>query len=145
MSTRTGDRALGALVLAGSAWFWWAAGALDHGFGDPVGPTAFPRLVAVPTGLCALVILLRPDPDEAWWHGRQSLMQMGALVVLCLYPLAIEPLGFVVSTALGAAALALALGAGPGRAAVIGAFAGPGLFLVFDALLGLPLPLWPAL
>ena len=144
-ATRRGDRALGAVMLAGSAWFWWAAGRIEVGFGDPIGPAAFPRLVAVPTALCAAILLLRPEPDERWLHGRQSALQAAALAVLCLYPLAIEPLGFPMATALGSAALAVTLGAGALAALAVGALAGPVLFAVFDAALGLPLPAWPAL
>ena len=144
-TTRRGDRALGAVALAGSAWLWWEAGTLDGGFGDPVGPAAFPRLVAVPTGLLALLVLLRPDADARWWHGRQTLLQLAALAALLLYPAALEPLGFPLATALGAAALALVMGAGPARALAVGVVAGPGLQLVFSGLLGLPLPAWPGL
>ena len=143
--SRRGDRILGALALAASAWLWWAAGGLEASFGDPIGPAAFPRLIAVPTALCAALLLLRPGPDERWWHGRQSLRQLAALGALLLYPPAIEPLGFPLATALGAFALALALGARVGRAALLGALAGPCLFALFDTALGLPLPGWPRL
>ena len=143
-ATRRGDRMLGAAMLVASAWFWWIAGSLDGGFGDPVGPAAFPRLVAVPTGLCALFLLLRPDPDARWLHGRQTGAQLLALVVLALYPAAIEPLGFPLASTLGAGALAMILGARSGPAAIVGVASGLGLYAVFDPLLGLPLPGLPA-
>lgn len=143
--TRRGDRVLGGLMLAGAAWLWWAAGSLEGGFGDPVGPAAFPRLIAAPTALCALVLLLRPGADAAWLHGRQTALQLAAVAALLVYPAAVEPLGFPAATALGAAALALTMGAGPGRALLVGAAAGPGLQAVFAGLLGLALPAWPDL
>ena len=131
-------------MLLGAAWMWWAAGSLQGGFGDPVGPTAFPRLIAAPTGLCALVLMLRPGPDAVWLRGRQTGLQLAALAALLLYPAVVEPLGFPLATALGSAALALAMGAGPGRAAAVGAVAGAGLQAVFAGLLGLSLPALPA-
>ena len=142
--TRRGDRAAGAVVLLLSAAYWWEAGNLASGFGDPLGPAAFPRLIAVPTGLLALFLILRPDPDARWWHDRQSVAQMLSLAALLAVPILIEPLGFPVTATIGAGALALLFGAGPLAALVTGLAVGFGLFLVFDALLGLPLPGWPA-
>ena len=141
---RVGDRLAGAVVLVAASWYWWEAGSLEVAFGDPVGPSAFPRLIAVPTVLFALALILRPDPDAGWWHGRQTLLQIAALAVLALFPPLIEPLGFPLASALGAGALAAILGAGPVAAIVTGVLTGPGLFVAFDTALGLPLPLWPA-
>ena len=143
--TRRGDRAAGAVVLVLSVLYWRAAGSIGGGFGDPVGPAAFPRLIAVPTGLLALFLLVRPDPDERWWHGRQSIAQAAALASLLAVPLLIEALGFPVTASLGGAALALVLGARPVAALVTGLVVGFGLYLAFDAVLGLPLPGWPDL
>ena len=141
--TRRGDRAAGAVVLLVSAAYWWEAGRLASGFGDPLGPAAFPRLIAVPTGLLALFLILRPDPDARWWHGRQSVAQLLALAALLAVPILIEPLGFPLTATIAAAALAVLFGAGPLAALLTGLAVGFGLFAAFDALLGLPLPGWP--
>ncbi len=143
--TRRGDRATGAVVLVLSVLYWRAAGDIGGGFGDPVGPAAFPRLIAVPTGLLALFLLVRPDPDERWWHGRQTGAQAAAVASLLAVPLLIEVLGFPITASLGAGALALVLGARPVPALLAGALVGFGLFVAFDTLLGLPLPGWPDL
>ena len=142
-ATRRGDRAAGAVVLAVSVAYWWAASDLGGGFGDPVGPAAFPRLIAVPTGALALFLLVRPDPDARWWHGRQSAAQMAALAALLAVPVLIEPLGFPITATLAGAALAIVLGAGPVAALLTGLAVGVGLFVAFDTVLGLPLPALP--
>ena len=142
-TTRRGDRAAGAVVLVLSVLYWRAAGDLGGAFGDPIGPAAFPRLIAVPTGALALFLLVRPDPDERWWHGRQSGAQAAALASLIAVPLLIEALGFPVTASLGGAALALVLGARPLLALATGLVVGFGLYLAFDTVLGLPLPGWP--
>ena len=141
--SRIADRITGVVVLVVSVWYWWIAGDLDHGFGDPVGPTAFPRLVAVSTALLAAFLIFRPDPDARWWHGRQSIEQLLGLAALCIYPLMIESLGFPISTAISAGALALVFGARPLAAIGLGVASGLVLFVMFDMVLGLPLPAWP--
>ena len=142
-ATRRGDRAAGALVLLLSAAYWWEAGRLEGGFGDPLGPAAFPRLIAVPTAALALFLILRPDPDALWWHGRQTAAQLAALASLLAVPLLVEPLGFPITATLAGGALAVVLGAGPLAALLTGLAVGVGLFVVFDSVLGLPLPGWP--
>ena len=109
-----------------------------------MGPAAFPRLIAVPTGLLALFLLIRPDPDERWWHGRQTGAQAAALASLLAVPFLVEALGFPLTASLAAAALALVFGARPVLALATGIVVGFGLFVVFDAVLGLPLPGWPS-
>lgn len=143
-ATRRGDRIAGAVVLVLSVLYWRAAGGIGGGFGDPVGPAAFPRLIAVPTGALALFLMIRPDPDERWWHGRQSGAQAAALASLLAVPFLIEALGFPITASLGGGALALVLGARALAALVTGLMVGFGLYLAFDTLLGLPLPGWPA-
>ena len=143
--TRLGDRAAGAVVLVVSAAYWWAAADLSGGFGDPVGPAAFPRLIALPTGALALLLILRPDPDARWWHGRQTAAQVAALAALVAVPVLVEPLGFPVTATIAGAGLAVVLGAGPVAALLTGVAVGVGLFVAFDTVLGLPLPGWPGI
>jgi putative tricarboxylic transport membrane protein len=140
---RLSDRIAGAGFLALAIWIWAAAGSFQQSFGDPVGPAAFPRLVAAPMALCALVMIAAPDLEPVWPRGRALMRQGGALAALLLYPALLVPLGFPLATLAAVAALARTLGAGWGRGAAAGAAMGVGLWLVFDAGLGLPLPLLP--
>jgi putative tricarboxylic transport membrane protein len=51
----------------------------------------------------------------------------------------------VLATALGVALLGRLLGSGWGKSAISGVVMSVGLFVVFDNLLGLPLPLYPGI
>lgn len=145
MTARLSDRIAGVIFVALALWYGSTAGDFSVSFGDPVGPALFPQLLAIPMGLLALVLIVRPDPDPVWFRGPAALRQGVLLAVLLGYPLAIEPLGFPLSTFLGTAFLARVLGGTWLQAAASGLVVGPGLFILFDVLLGLPLPLAPDL
>lgn len=135
------DRIAGLLIAAIAVWYGVVAGTYEQGFGDPLGPAAFPRMVAVPLGLLALVLLVRPDAEPAWPRARVLLRQAGALLVLILYAVLLEDLGFPLATFLAVTLLARELGAGWRAALMTGLGLGAGLWVLFDPLLGLPLPL----
>ncbi len=143
LDRRLSDRIAGVIILALAVWYWWIANGFRESFGDPVGPSAFPQMVAVPTALFALFMIVRPDPSPAWVRGWRLARQAGFLATLLAYPLLIEPLGFPASTLLGTAVLARLLGARWLAAVITGLVVGPGLYVIFDPLLGLPLPLGP--
>lgn len=143
MTKGLSDRIAGAVILALAAWYWWVAEGFSESFGDPVGPAAFPQMVAVPTAAFALFLILRPDPDPVWIHVPGVWRQLATVATLFAYPYLIEPLGFPAATFLAGAALSRVLGAGWLAAALTGAALGPGLYILFDPLLGLPLPLLP--
>jgi len=145
LDARLSDRIAGAVLLAAAVWYGWAASGYQQGFGDPVGPSLFPQIVAVPLGLLALALMLRPDPDPTWLHGSNTLRQGATLLILAAYPALIEPLGFPAATFLGTLLMARVLGGGWLQSALAGLIVGAGLFLTFDTLLGLPLPLEPDL
>lgn len=144
MTRRLGDRIAGAILLVLAIAYGLGASNFQVSFGDPVGPAAFPRLISVPMALFALALLIRPDPDPIW-KTAAGVRQILSVAVLFAYPFVIEPLGFPLSTAIGATLLARLLGAPWGPAAVLGLALGFGLFVVFDMLLGLPLPFEPDL
>lgn len=137
------DRILGLVVLGLVIWYGWTAGSYEASFGDPLGPAAFPQMLAVPTALLSLFLILRPDPDPIWTSGRPARRQAATIAVLLAYAFFLEDLGFILSTALGAIAMSRLLGAGWAKSAVAGIALAVALFVVFDTLLGLPLPLYP--
>jgi putative tricarboxylic transport membrane protein len=143
LHARLSDRIAGAIILALAAWYGWTASSYQLSFSDPVGPSLFPQLVAVPLGLLALALIVRPDPDPTWLHGSHTARQGATLLILIAYPVLLEPLGFPFSTFLGTLLLARVLGAGWLQSTLTGLVVGLGLFLTFDTLLGLPLPLEP--
>ena len=138
------DRITGLLIAALAVWYGWTASGFEEGFGDPVGPSAFPEMLAVPMGVFALFLVVKPDPEPNWPHGRPLLRQLGMVATLIAYPLVLEPLGFPIATALGGIVMSLLLG-GPRRGSAISAVAvALGLFVTFDTVLGLHLPLLPS-
>lgn len=144
MTRGLSDRIAGAILLVLAIAYGLGASNFQVSFGDPVGPAAFPRLLAVPMALFALALLIRPDPDPVW-KAAAGVRQLLTVAVLFAYPFVIEPLGFPLSTGIGAALLARVLGAPWGPAAALGLALGFGLFALFDMLLGLPLPFGPDL
>lgn len=137
------DRILGLLILVLTIFYGWTAGSYEASFGDPLGPAAFPQMLAVPAALLSLFLVLRPDPDPAWATGLPAMRQIATVGVLIAYAFLLEDLGFVVATALGASAMGRLLGAGWQKSVISGVAMAVGLFVVFDTLLGLPLPLYP--
>ncbi|MEF2553738.1 tripartite tricarboxylate transporter TctB family protein [Aurantimonas sp. A2-1-M11] len=143
MSIRIGDRIAGAILLALAIAHFIAAGSFTVAFGDPAGPALFPRIVAVPLGLFSLFLLLRPDPDVRWFRWPQAAGQFGTLAVLLAYPIVLEPLGFPLATTLATIVLSKILGGTWLQATATGLVVGFGLFFLFDAGFGLPLPAGP--
>lgn len=137
------DRILGLTVLGLAIWYGWTAGDYEASFGDPLGPAAFPQMLAVPAALLSLFLILRPDPDPSWASGLPALRQIATVAVLLAYAFFLEDLGFILATALGAVAMSRLLGAGWVKSTVAGVVLAVALFVVFDTLLGLPLPPYP--
>lgn len=143
MTARLSDRIAGTILLALAIWFFVQAGSYNVAFGDPAGPSLFPRAVAVPVGLLAVVLILRPDRDPMWFRWPNVGSQAATVVILFAYPALIEPVGFPLSTALAAALLARILGGGWLQSVLSGLLIGFGLFFMFDDGFGLPLPVGP--
>jgi putative tricarboxylic transport membrane protein len=140
---RLSDRVAGAILFALAVWFWWEAGTYKVAFGDPAGPSLFPRVVAVPFALLALVLIVRPDPDPDWLKWPAAAKQFGALIVLFGYPMAIQPLGFPIATFLACLPLSMILGGSWLQATLASLGIALGLYFLFDGLFGLPLPPGP--
>lgn len=137
------DRIAGAILFLLAIWYWWQAGTYVVRFGDPAGPALFPRVVAVPFALLALVLIVRPDPNPTWLTWPAAARQIGALVVLFTYPLAIKPLGFPIATFAACLPLSMILGGTWLQATLTSLAIALGLYFLFDRLFGLPLPPGP--
>lgn len=113
----------------------------DLQIGDPLGADTFPYLLAVVMGITALYLIVRPDPSPHW-PDPPHLVQMALIVVvLCVYAVLLEDLGFIVATFLAVAILSWRLGARPVSALLTGVGVSVVLYGLFDRVLGLPLPL----
>ncbi|MBW6391229.1 tripartite tricarboxylate transporter TctB family protein [Billgrantia antri] len=137
------DRIFGILLIVLAVAYGWGASQFPEPFGgsESIGPDTFPTLLAVVLGLSSLYLIVRPDPDNAWPWSRTGIELIVAVIVLVLYAMLLEPLGFIISTTLAVGTLCWRMGAAPLRAYLVGAVAGVVVFLLFSFALDLALPL----
>ncbi|MDN5567933.1 MAG: tripartite tricarboxylate transporter TctB family protein [Paracoccus sp. (in: a-proteobacteria)] len=140
-----GDRLFGAFMMVVALGYILNARTIQDSFmSDPVGPRVFPYLIGAVVMIAALVMVLRPDPDEEWPAGPM-VAQLGlALAVLAGYAYAITPLGFLIPTAVAAGVLSWQIGGNPKRSVLSGVGLSIGLFVMFRVVLGLGLKGLPA-
>jgi putative tricarboxylic transport membrane protein len=138
------DRVFAAAILLLALGYGSIAFTLEAPFQyDPLGPGAWPSILTVVVALCAVGVLLRPDPDPSWGDAR-TLTRVGAMLVsLVAYAALFEPLGFIISTAVFCAGTALSLKARPLPALLFGLGLGVIGYLVGVELLSLNLPSGP--
>ncbi|MDQ2778893.1 MAG: tripartite tricarboxylate transporter TctB family protein [Pseudomonadota bacterium] len=135
------DRILGACcVVAGVAMGLAARGYAAPISYEPVGPRAFPLLLAGLLAAGGLWLALRPGP-----HGfdlaRSNWKPIGlAVAAVFVYTALFQTLGFPLATALMAVPVGMAFG-GTWKQSLIGGVAlGVVLYLLFDKLLDVVLP-----
>jgi len=151
------DLFLGLVVLGVSAGYLHAASQIPESLlADGVGASGVPTalgwaMAALGLILCARSLLARApgkiaaipaDEDKETPAGmRPHLLALGLLAILAAYVVITPYLGYVGSTALLVGAVARFSGAAFGRNLLIIAIAGAlGLWLLFDPLLSIPLP-----
>jgi putative tricarboxylic transport membrane protein len=134
------DRLTGLVLLALAIAYGVTASGYEAMIGDPLGPAVFPLVIAIPLGLFSLYLIVRPDPGPDWARGRPLLMQALSVITLLLYAFLLEPLGFIVSTFVAVVVLGWLLGAKAARAGAAGLGIAVVLFVLFNNVLGLPLP-----
>ncbi|WLI47460.1 tripartite tricarboxylate transporter TctB family protein [Pseudomonas beijingensis] len=127
--------------LALMAWPYQAAFSYE-----PVGPRAFPLLILGLMGLALLYMLFRPTPvvhsDDDPQLDRETLQKIGICVVLLLvFAGTFEPLGFIVASILIGVPMARLYGGRWVPSVVIISLMAIGLYLLFDKLMDVPLPL----
>ncbi|MBS9404200.1 tripartite tricarboxylate transporter TctB family protein [Halomonas sp. TRM85114] len=137
------DRIFGILMIVLAVAYGWGTTQFPESFGgtEAVGPETFPRLLAIVLGLSSLYMVVRPDPDNAWPWSRTGIELIIAVVVLVLYSMLLQPLGFIISTTLAVGTLCWRMGSRPVKAYVTGAISGVVVYLVFNFALDLALPL----
>ncbi len=147
------DRILGLLCLALAAAMAWAA----HGYAaeisyEPVGPRAFPTLLAAVLALAGLWLALRPTwaaapapvpvPGAAQdaTHGGVGLPLALTVGAMLAYALLFQWLGFVLATALMTVPVGRCFGGRPLPLLATGLGLGLGLFFLFDKVFDVILP-----
>lgn len=81
----------------------------------------------------------------AWPFDRHLLVPVILIILLSLYLFLLDWLGFLIATPLFLLTAMMALGSGVRRAAAVGIAFTVGAYVVFDTLLGVPLPAIPFL
>lgn len=140
--TSLGDRILGLGLLVLAVAYGWAAQQWPEPFGgaEAVGPDTFPTILAVVLVAGSLYLMIKPDPDARWPLGKSALELVVSLVVLVVYALLLEPLGFVIATTLAVGTLSWRMGAAPRRAFLTGLVSAVVVFVLFNYGLSLSLP-----
>ena len=140
----TGDRIFGAVMILPALEYILSASTIQVPlFPDPMGPKAFPYLIAGGVIVASLVMILRPDPEAEWPAMRTLAALVFAVVVMVAYAYALKPLGFLVPTAIAAGILSYQLSPRPMAAALSGIGLSIGLFVFFRYALGLGLLPFP--
>ena len=139
------DRILGiGCLLLGAAMAWASRSYAAEISYEPVGPRAFPLLVLFLLGLCAIALMLEKKSDTVW-APPPVLKRIGLLFLIVLvYALLFDKLGFMIATALMTVPVARFFG-GSWKQGVLGGIGlGVGMFFFFDRLLDVALPtgLW---
>lgn len=134
------DRLTGLALLALAVAYGIAAGGYQAMIGDPLGPAVFPMALAIALGGLSVYLIVRPDPEPDWPKRRALLKQVLTLVAFVGYTYLLEPLGFLVSTFVAVVVLGWLLGARLWQAGAAGVAIAAVLFVLFDTVLGLPLP-----
>ncbi|MGY2439272.1 tripartite tricarboxylate transporter TctB family protein [Pseudomonas sp. SDO52101_S400] len=132
------------LVCAGLALMAWPyQAAFSY---EPVGPRAFPLLMLGLMSLALLYMVFRPAPikhsEDEPPLDRETLTKIGICVVLLLvFAGTFEPLGFIAASILTGVPMARLYGGRWVPSVVIISLMAVGLYLLFDRLMDVPLPL----
>jgi len=140
----TGDRIFGLVTIVVALGYIASATQIQTSFiSDPVGPRLFPYLVSGVAILCALTMVIRPDPDADWPGLGMAAKLVFACAVMFGYAVTIRPAGFILPTVVVAGILSYLIAPRPAVAAATGVGFAVGLFVLFKYVLGLGLVAWP--
>lgn len=135
------DRVLGVFALILAALMTWAGWDLEAPFAyEPVGPRAFPLLIALIIGLCGLWLVIKGgnpierNPPRA--NARITVM----VVIIAAYAFLFQWLGFIISTALMTVFVGRLFSGSWTKCAIGGVVMGISFFLLFDKVLDVVLP-----
>ncbi len=138
------DRIFGVFGLLFAGLVVWATGRIEESFiQDPLGPKAFPLVIAALVALSSAVMLVRPDPNPAWPALTKWLEMAITVGVMFAYAIALPELGFVLSSTVLASFMVWRLGGTPLQSVVGGLVMSAGIYLIFTYGLSLSLAKGP--
>lgn len=137
----TSDRILGAVCVAAAVAMSVAA----HDYAaqisyEPVGPRAFPTLLAALIGIAGAWLVIRPSGHSAAVAPGRLGALTGCVIATVIYALLFQWLGFIIATALMAVPVGIAFGGNWKQSLAGGIGLGVGLYVLFDKLLDVVLP-----
>lgn len=139
------DRIFAAVWLACTVAYAYAARDYVAPYSyEPIGPRAFPMLLAAISAVCSAWLLIRPARFAETLHGLPPGGVPKAAVLgfaLIGYGVVFEWLGFPLATLLVTLVIGRLFGGGWSRILVAGTGLGVGLYVLFDRLLDVTVPL----
>lgn len=134
------DRLTGLIVTLLAVAFFAAASQLEEPFfADPLGPKLFPMLISGVACLAGITMILKPDAEPNW-PGLPTLLRLIiATSILFFYAFTLKPLGFLLPTAIAAAAISYQIKPQAAASVSTGIGLSIGLFVIFKFGLGLSL------
>ena len=140
---RINDRVFGILMLILAIAYGWEATQFPEPFGgsESVGPETFPLILSFLLGISAIYMIIRPDEDEAW-PVKSMLLELSVIAIaIIVFAWAIEPIGFIPSAFGIVSYLCWRMGAKPLNSAIMGLISSVVIFVLFNTVLELALPL----
>ena len=135
------DRILGvlAMLVAGAmaAAAWGYAAPFEY---EPVGPRAFPLLLASGMAACGAWLTFKSSQPAQWLHGLQLQHVAVCAGAVLVYAVLFQLLGFVLATALMAIPIGRVFGGSWPKCVGTGIGLGVVLFVLFDKVLDVVLP-----
>jgi putative tricarboxylic transport membrane protein len=108
---------------------------------EPIGPAKYPMLLALLMGLCGIWFIIRPGAEPQWPDSRLWRKVVIMFALLLAYAWLFQLLGFMLATALLTVGLGRLYDGRWLQCVIGGALLGPGLYVFFDRLLDVALPI----
>jgi len=138
------DRLTGLFIIVVALAFFAGATQLEAPFfADPLGPKAFPMMIASVALIAGMGMVLRPGEPPEWPELATIARLILATIILVFYAYSLKQLGFLLSTAAAAAALSYQINPNAMRSILTGLALSIGLFFIFKFALGLSLFAFP--
>ena len=135
------DRILGIAALLLAAFMTWAGWGIEAPFAyEPVGPRAFPLLLAALMAAGGLWLLIKPGTHDRWLHEVPLKGLSLAIAAVFVYALLFQWLGFTLATVVMSVPVGMAFGGTLLQS--LGGGIGLGLigYFLFDKVLDVVLP-----
>lgn len=143
MNTKLERYFSGLLLLTSLFLMYVASGYVANIAYDPLGPRPYPMLILGLMAACTLFLTVRPKPEEINLGYTPSLLKKLGLCLAAMlgYACLFELLGFPISTAIMATVVGKLFGGKTLHCVISGVVMGVLLYLLFDQVLDVPLPL----